>query len=719
MVSEYYTSPELIRDYNQDLENILSTPLTPDTVESYAADALNQLVNLSGDILADYQARPTVRFMDDREAEDAAFPYFDLPNINTILDSVAGLAAEITQLDDVLARAEIRDYVITPPDTGEEPFGEGVGGEYEPARMRSLSKTILLILNRHFDVDVHDADELEIAQGIMPSSTVRRQSYFLIHAPALERAILACDEEDNATYVFNTQELNTLGINPAGLSKLTKSQLKSLIEESPGAGVRLVQSPYFVDRLVASITDITEQDEIKSGDVPLRGEAQLLRSAREPLPTVSAIAREWGVDKKTVAKVVAALGDTLGLIETRIFNKKEVNIFSPEQLTLLRGHLNEHGFFNPPAPEDHQAITAFSNDLSLDVSTVKRSMETLGDRLGDVGIYRFNGRPTQGLSPAQQSAIISDLRSSGALRDNAPDGVVGVTKLAEVIGTTPEIVKNAISRLEDKLGTVQTYRLGAKNRPGFSPVQQQIIREYLEEQGYFDGTPPDVKSAKALRGVLGVSGQTVAATIQELKEEGRLGEVRSYRLGQIFTEGFDESQQSIIRSRMEERGYFSPAPEGVVSVNNIVQEIGGVSANRIKRIIAQLVSEGLVEEPGKYMIGGSYTLGLDISQKNAVIAALGQERERVQVAPEGVVSLYGLASSLGMDKLAPKRAYDALVASGRLEEPQTYAFGSLKAPGLDTHAQILIAQEIYRSSVRSPVRAKAARFLTMHGVLES
>src|ERR1044071_2933951 len=119
----HYESPstnfDAIPDFQARLNSALNTALTPENINNYAENALNEIIALVGAATDWYGYLPTPRYTDKSEEEAAAFRYFGLQDVEAILDHVSEKDAEIKALDEVIANAlpPIRK-VIVPTDTG-------------------------------------------------------------------------------------------------------------------------------------------------------------------------------------------------------------------------------------------------------------------------------------------------------------------------------------------------------------------------------------------------------------------------------------------------------------------------------------------------------------------------------------------------------------------------------------------------------------------------
>ena len=195
----------------RELNSILDRGLTVENINTYADEALNSLIELTGKKVGEYKKNNLTTGLSDKEIEDRAFQFYGLREVNSVLDHISQKAEEIKGLDLVIASTNKINSVIIKPDPSESVIING-DGEFKEKRIFDRLKTVLFVLKEDFDVDVADRQQLMIQRGIVSDNMMRKTSYFLLNAYGINRTILVCDEEGNVSYVFNTKALNNKGI---------------------------------------------------------------------------------------------------------------------------------------------------------------------------------------------------------------------------------------------------------------------------------------------------------------------------------------------------------------------------------------------------------------------------------------------------------------------------------------------------------------------------
>ena len=260
----------LKKTFQQRLAGILGVQLTVENIEAFASEALQTTIKLTEDILTEYRRNPasSATGLSGAEEEDAAFKVFDLPDISQILDSIMNLQEEIESLQEYLGRqTEQTSEVNTPPATGSGvKIQKGAGGWQEKKIFPRLL-TLLYILEHDFDIPLSPSD-VPISWGDIEPDMMRQTPYARVEIPVLQRVVYLCEEEGNASYIFDTERLEKIGLTSEELRKKNKEEKKQLITLHPGIGIRLVQSPNWRENMAEYLREIGLDSEKRPEKIP-------------------------------------------------------------------------------------------------------------------------------------------------------------------------------------------------------------------------------------------------------------------------------------------------------------------------------------------------------------------------------------------------------------------------------------------------------------------
>jgi hypothetical protein len=250
--------------FKKRLAAILNEQLTVDNIETFADHALSETVELTDDVLKAYRENPELfkqsNASNTQEQENEAFEVFDLPNIQEILQSIIDVKEKIDSIKKYIGiNAENVDKVITPPQENHDTIVVGEAGNFERKRLLPRLLTLLYIIEHDFDIP---PTEVKITEGIVKKEMVRKTSYARVEIPGLERVVYICDEEGNASYVFDAKKLEKKGVTIAEIDEEDKGDKNSLIARHPGIGIRIIQSKNWRDRVAKFLGEPIPEKEI-------------------------------------------------------------------------------------------------------------------------------------------------------------------------------------------------------------------------------------------------------------------------------------------------------------------------------------------------------------------------------------------------------------------------------------------------------------------------
>jgi len=231
---------ELKKLYKERLDRILYRELTPKNITTFADDALNDLIALNEDILEQYRNNPDFVLPTTKQKvqqqENDAYAQLELENIQEILEAVDKVGKKIKSMQlYVENQSESVGVVITPPERRGIKTGSGAGMPLKPVSPRLLTLVYLL------DTDLEISKEgVLITYGTVTPDMMRKTPYVRVEVPELNRVVYICDEEGNASYIFDTKELEKHGLSLEDIDIDSKEDKNILIDKYPGIGIRVM-----------------------------------------------------------------------------------------------------------------------------------------------------------------------------------------------------------------------------------------------------------------------------------------------------------------------------------------------------------------------------------------------------------------------------------------------------------------------------------------------
>ena len=250
-------------EFKNSLEQITEVAITPENIDSFAKDSLDNLITLNDSVVEAYMAQ-TPTTATGKDLEDLAFSHFNIPSIEETIEHVSEIQDELQNIDTYIqSHFPLLDQDIMPPDQQEIP----VSGD-KPMQRESIErpklKTILFILQQN-NIDL---DELDTSQGTVSKEQWRELPYYNITIPALARSVYVSNEYDNATFIFDTDRVIEEGFNPQDLSDLTKEEKNEYIKEFPGMGIRRIHSKNYAANVEHDLFNEIEVRETKATSEP-------------------------------------------------------------------------------------------------------------------------------------------------------------------------------------------------------------------------------------------------------------------------------------------------------------------------------------------------------------------------------------------------------------------------------------------------------------------
>ena len=424
-------------NYQKRLDDILSTPLTAENINSYTDKAIDETIILIDDIQAAHKW--DILAGTKKEAEDQMLQEELGTNISEVLDRIYEVGEDIRSIDKYIdtSRKNNENKVYIPPDT-KAPILAGGENDFSKAYLLPKAKIALFILKNDFEVDLNDPAQFSIKTGTVRPEMMRQTPYDLIEAPELNRTILSCDETRNRTFVFNTKKLEEAEITTDFLLSATKTELDSILENYPKIGQPLNYTKNYADRLKKALTNIEEQN-INAEEKPERANyLKNIEYAPEGWYTIEGLAKELGISSSTIS---VRLSDVAGKEyrdsggKPRIhYNLEEIKNL-PEIQKILDVKI---------APEGWYTILGLAKELEISPNAISARLSGVtGKEYRDSG-----GKPHIHYNLEE----IKNLPEIQKLRDMkiAPEGWYTIRGLVKELGISFETVSAKLSDVAGK-----------------------------------------------------------------------------------------------------------------------------------------------------------------------------------------------------------------------------------------------------------------------------
>jgi len=244
ILAQQFESLELLqKKYKNRLDEILYRQLTVENISTFASDALDGVVILTNEILEQYNNNSNfspIANLDDRAKEDDAFKKLNLPNLQDVLQSIIEVKSKIDDIKKYIDESKVivGDAMIPPQDNTKK-IESGSGNGIIEKKFVPRLLTLIYLLEQDFAIS---KDEILVTEGSVESSMMRKTPYVRVLIEQLNRVAYICDEEGNASYIFDTKKLDANSISFKQIDLGDKGDLNKLINEYGGIGKRIIQT---------------------------------------------------------------------------------------------------------------------------------------------------------------------------------------------------------------------------------------------------------------------------------------------------------------------------------------------------------------------------------------------------------------------------------------------------------------------------------------------
>ena len=428
--------------YQQKLDDILSTGLTAENINTYSDDALNGLIGLIDEIKND----PAYKWdfslnTSTREQEDEMFRQILGINVSNALEGIIGIGDDIRHLGDIIEkhRQNTEQMTYVPADKLGFTAIVANGGDFSKSPVVPKTKATLLLLEKDYGVNLNNEEEFQMFTGVNSKNMMRRISYDMINLPLLNRAIVSCDEIGNRTFVFDTNMLEEKGISLNDIKNMTKQEIQDLLANNSELGTSLTYSKNYLANLAELIKTPTKEFGKRIEDNPdqFSQKKQYLKEvAKAPDGWVTAsgfIRSHRGIDYGTLKKLI----ETNTTLESKEFRAETGHIrthYREKDLEDLAGPL----IGMERVPDGWVTASGFiRSHRGIDYGTLKKLIET------NTTLESKEFRAETGhIRTHYREKDLEDLAGPSVNAEKAPDGWVTV---ADFIMSHEGISKTAIN----------------------------------------------------------------------------------------------------------------------------------------------------------------------------------------------------------------------------------------------------------------------------------
>lgn len=579
-----------VSDYQTRLYQITSRQLTARNIDSYADNALEDLSRLVTDVVSSMPFQSPLSPIEN-EKRALAQTGMQAETVELTLDHIATIAESTKRLDSLIVRkTKLVDTVLVPPDSHKATeISLGVGSFEKPKERIPKLKTLLLLLEAEFGIDLDDEEELpEFEQGPLRPNMMRTTSYKLIQLPTLDRTVLICDEVGNTTFVFDQNKCNELNIAPSDLYQLTKDELKELINRFE-LGQQIKYTNRYVEQLASALGEPSE------ATIDGQDDALLILKPKdtvEYLPNgyllFSDLAAKIGITLYGLEKRIEKIGTTeFGTIlkyRAKGRGGRGVRILSPEQQAKVDYEKRKFDIRLVSDEERNMGdgnllFNDFAEELGIHPTTLEYRAERLKDDIGEIEIISGGSRGLRIVSQSQQAAIRNYYRTRDA-EVALPVGYITGKDMADELNLTISGLLVRIAKLDEEEFGEKRY---LPNRHIIlSPTQQTMLREQYPHMHY--ELPDQYVTTAEYAKAIGIPVSTLYTKIRSI-DASSFGQMQLYRQPgkrQPLAYILSLEQQTILDSFYDKM--IRTMPDSYAFYEDVALELGITRTNLLNRI---------------------------------------------------------------------------------------------------------------------------------------
>jgi|GEM_PF-4561191 len=294
--------------YKKKLDEVLTSSINPSTLYTFYDDALESLITTLSSVTTSYKEIHPDTPLVGRELEDTATQFFHLPSIPTLLDAISERQEDLKHLQTrIIDHTGMSPEVFVPPSDSEK-YGivQGSGRGLEEKKLIPRLETLIYILEH--DLGVTLEDDVKIVSGVTTNAMMREEPYIRVDIKSHDRLVYLCNEEGNATFVFDAEVIKKYVPDIEMLDKMDKTEYKSIIASDQSVGVVLrYHADTWRDEVLQALSEpfsLVSKRERSIISVKKQSDFDLMPKRREGWESASSLQRNLSVDKKTIEKFV-------------------------------------------------------------------------------------------------------------------------------------------------------------------------------------------------------------------------------------------------------------------------------------------------------------------------------------------------------------------------------------------------------------------------------
>ncbi len=573
---------------SSEIQSITSSSISLENIYSFYDGAVDKLINIVAIAVDAYKRENPNNNLSGKELEDAALTYLGSSDVGSILDAISERRTNMKVLEQEVAdRIHLSPEIFVPPTQGEEHLITGSGKGLEEKKLIPRLLTLIYILENDLNIYLENSDSEEviensinIVRGTVADTMMRKHPYFRVSIPELSRVVYICEEEGNATFVFNDAEIESIGMKIEDMDTMEKSEYDTLIESNPGLGIRIIQTNSWREDILTALTEDILRLETKVGTTHEASPSKKVKSDFTSIEDISKKKDGWESTSslmstcKSAYNTIKKYADTfkelhLEWFEVQMTGSKKAEHYSPELVKLIIEHFNEI----PEKKEGWESASSLQKICKSSPDTIKKYADTFRElHLEWFEVQKTTKAKAEHYSPELVKLIIEHFKEIPKKKAGW-ESANSMQKICKNNGRT--IKKYADTFRESNLEWFDVQKTGARTAEHYSPELVKLIIEHFNEvPKKKDGW----KSARSLQKIC----KSNAPTIKKYADTFRESNLEWFEVQKTGAQTAEHYSPELVKLIIE---HFNEVPRKKVGWENArsLQKICKSSTDTIKK----------------------------------------------------------------------------------------------------------------------------------------
>ena len=255
--------------FTTSLNAVTSLTISPENITSFYDHALHRLTGLIDEIVPTYLVSHTGAQEQGKALEDKALAYYGLTSVHNILTAIGQHMMLLQEVEHRLqTMSGFEKEVFVPPNKESSYLVTGSNAGFEKKKLIPRLMTLGYILEHDCGITLTDTNAISIVSGDVTSSMMRESPYIRVAIAPLNRIVYLCNEEGNASFVFDQEKVLAHVGTITLLDVMEKRRYKEMIAHDGSIGTVIRQSALWRADMYEALTESLQKEGEETKAIP-------------------------------------------------------------------------------------------------------------------------------------------------------------------------------------------------------------------------------------------------------------------------------------------------------------------------------------------------------------------------------------------------------------------------------------------------------------------